>query len=382
MTSAAMTSAATTSAALTAPGLRSRIDRAREQARTDGLAGVMITPGPDLGYLTGLTTHSHERLTVLVIPADPAQPVVFVSPALEFADIGPERFDELGIEVRTWRDEDDPFRLALHDLPAGPIAVSDLTPALHTFGLRDAGATHLVLAGPTVAGLRMRKDAAELNELRAAGAAIDRVHARVADWLRPGRTEREVAADIAAAIVEEGHATADFVIVGSGPNGANPHHSASDRVLARGDLVVVDIGGPMPSGYCSDSTRTYALGEPPAAIARSYAVLQEAQQAATRSVRPGVTCESVDRVAREIISAAGLGENFIHRTGHGIGLEVHEHPYIVEGNQTVLEPGMAFSVEPGIYLADHWGARIEDIVTVTESGVEALNRRPHELLVL
>ncbi|SDT12963.1 M24 family metallopeptidase [Microlunatus soli] len=370
------------SAASTPAGLRRRIDQVRERARKGGLSAVMITPGPDLGYLTGLSTHSHERLTALVIPSDAVLPVAFVSPALEFADIGRDRFDALGIEVRIWRDEDDPFRLALRDLPPGPIAVSDLTPALHTFALRDAGAGDLVLAGPAVADLRMRKDSAELAELGAAGAAIDRVHARVADWLRPGRTEREVAADIAAAIVEEGHATAEFVIVGSGPNGANPHHSASDRVLARGDLVVVDIGGPMPSGYCSDSTRTYALGTPAPAVGQAYAVLQQAQQAAVEAVRPGISAESVDRVARDIITAAGFGENFIHRTGHGIGLEVHEHPYIVERNQTVLEPGMTFSIEPGIYVADTWGARIEDIVAVTASGVEALNKRPHELLVL
>jgi Xaa-Pro dipeptidase len=229
----------------------------------------------------------------------------------------------------------------------------------------------------------MRKDAAEIEQLRRAGAAIDRVHARVGEWLRPGRTEAEVGADIAAASVEEGHASADFVIVGSGPNAASPHHSVSDRVIERGDVVVVDIGGPLPSGYCSDSTRTYAVGSPREPdVARSYAALQAAQQASVDAVRPGATCQDVDRVGRAVLAQAGLADHFIHRTGHGIGLDVHEEPYIVEGNDLPLEAGMAFSVEPGVYLPGRWGARIEDIVVVTDTGADRLNNRPHELTVL
>jgi Xaa-Pro aminopeptidase len=229
----------------------------------------------------------------------------------------------------------------------------------------------------------MRKDAAEIEALRKAGAAIDRVHARVGEWLRPGRTEAEVGADIAAAIVEEGHTLAEFIIVGSGPNSASPHHGVSDRVIEAGDVVVVDIGGPVAEGYNSDSTRTYAVGDRrDADVAATYAVLQEAQQAAVDAVRPGVSAESIDAAARDVIAAAGFGEFFIHRTGHGIGLDVHEEPYIVGGNGLILEPGMAFSIEPGIYQAGRWGARIEDIVVVTEDGVEPMNRRPHELVVL
>lgn len=240
-----------------------------------------------------------------------------------------------------------------------------------------------VLAGPIVRELRMRKDAAEVEALRKAGAAIDRVHARVGEWLRPGRTEAEVGADIAAAIVEEGHLLADFVIVGSGPNSASPHHAVSDRVIEAGDVVVVDIGGPVAEGYNSDSTRTYAVGEPrDADVATTYAVLQQAQQAAVDAVRPGVSAESIDAAARDVIAAAGLGDLFIHRTGHGIGLDVHEEPYIVSGNGLPLEPGMAFSIEPGLYLPGRWGARIEDIVVVTADGVESMNNRPHELVVL
>ncbi|HWD82158.1 MAG TPA: Xaa-Pro peptidase family protein [Kribbella sp.] len=360
--------------------LRARLDRAREVAAG---AGLVIAPGSDLRYLIGQPGGSFERLTALVIPADGAPALVV--PKLEAPGYGELPLDELGVEVVTWVDGVDPYNLAADRLRGTDrVAVSDFTPALHVLALRDAlPKAEQVLAGPIVRELRMRKDAAELEALRKAGAAIDRVHARVGEWLRPGRTEAEVGADIAAAIVEEGHAEADFVIVGSGPNGASPHHALSDRVIEAGDVVVVDIGGPVAEGYNSDSTRTYAVGAPrDADVAATYAVLQAAQQAAVDAVRPGVTAESIDAAAREVIAAAGLGDYFIHRTGHGIGLDVHEDPYIVAGNELVLEPGMAFSVEPGIYHAGRWGARIEDIVVVTADGVESMNKRPHDLVVL
>jgi len=235
------------------------------------------------------------------------------------------------------------------------------------------------LAAMALRGLRIRKTPAEIAALAEAGAAIDRVHASVPRWLRPGRTEREAAADIASAIAAEGHARIDFVIVGSGPNAAKPHHEPSDRVLSPGDAVVVDIGGTMPSGYCSDCTRTYALGAPPPDMAAYYAVLAEAQEAACAAVRPGIPAQAVDAVARDLIAKAGYGAQFTHRTGHGIGLETHEDPYIVAGNAEELEPGMAFSVEPGIYPGPH-GARIEDIVVCTADGCERLNNATRELV--
>lgn len=345
--------------------------------------GVLIAPGSDLRYLIGQAGGSFERLTTLVIPAD-GNPAIVV-PKMEAPGFGDVPLDELGIEVLTWVDGDDPYAVAAARLgKADRVAVSDFTPALHVLALREAlPAAEQVLAGPIVRELRMRKDAAEIEALREAGAAIDRVHARVGDWLRAGRTEREVGADIEAAIVEEGHERADFVIVGSGPNGASPHHDVSDRVIEAGDVVVVDIGGPIPAGYNSDSTRTYSVGEPrDAGVLATYAVLQEAQQAAVDAVRPGVTAASIDKAARDVIEAAGLGELFIHRTGHGIGLDVHEEPYIVSGNELILQPGMAFSVEPGIYSDGNWGARIEDIVIVTETGVEPVNHRPHTLTIV
>ena len=208
------------------------------------------------------------------------------------------------------------------------------------------------------------------------------MHARVPEFLKAGRTEAEVAADITEAIVAEGHSDVAFVIVGSGPNGADPHHECSDRRLQPGDVVVVDIGGSVEPGYNSDCTRTYSVGEPDPKIAEQYAVLQRAQAAAVAAVRPGVTAEQVDAAARDILADAGLGEYFVHRTGHGIGLSVHEEPYIVAGNRRPLAEGMAFSVEPGVYLPGRWGARIEDIVIVTADGALPVNNRPHELMAV
>lgn len=367
---------------LDAQALRARLARTGEAAAAAGVDALLISPGSDLRYLIGAGGSSFERLTCLVLPVG-GTPVLVV-PKLEqpgYADIPT---DELGVEVATWVDGEDPYALVTKALKnAGKTAVSDMMPALHTLGLRDAIGGEQVLAGPVLRELRMRKDAAEVEALRKAGAAIDRVHARVGEWLRAGRTEAEVGADIAAAIVAEGHEVAEFVIVGSGPNGASPHHSLSDRVIEAGDVVVVDIGGPIAEGYNSDSTRTYSVGEPRFDdVLETYAVLQAAQRAAVDAVRPGVTAESIDAAAREIIADAGFGDYFVHRTGHGIGLDVHEEPYIVGGNDLVIEAGMAFSVEPGIYLPGRWGARIEDIVVATETGVESVNNRPHDLVVL
>ncbi|MDQ4034062.1 MAG: M24 family metallopeptidase, partial [Actinomycetota bacterium] len=300
---------------------------------------------------------------------------------------GPVR--ELSLEIAEWADDDDPYALVAGLLlrsSARPArtAVGDAMPAAHVLRLRAAlPACEQELASTVLRQLRMRKDAAEIAALTAAGQAIDRVHARMGEWLRVGRTEAQVGADVAAAIVAEGHTAAAFVIVGSGPHGASPHHDVSDRVMQPGDVVVVDIGGPTPEGYFSDCTRTYSLGDPAAAdVAAGYAVLQAAQDAAVAAVQPGITAEQVDAAARIPITEAGFGDQFIHRTGHGIGLEVHEEPYIVAGNDLVLEPGMAFSIEPGIYLPGRWGARIEDIVVVDEHGATRLNHRPRELVAL
>ena len=363
-----------------------RLRRAGDLAAEHGVDLLVITPGTDLRYLVGAGGESHERLTCLLVPATGHRaPPALVVPLLEAPGLAGLGLDDLGVEVVTWKDGEDPY-LLVSDLAGGPsrIAVADAMPAAHVFGLRDAFPdVPQRLAGPVLRELRMCKDAAEVAQLRAAAAAIDRVHARMAEFLRVGRTEAAVGVDIAAAIVEEGHTGAAFVIVGSGPNGASPHHDVSDRVLQHGDLVVVDIGGPLPGGYYSDCTRTYALGvEPSPEVRKAYEVLQDAQERAVRTVGPGVTAEQVDAAARSVITEAGMGDRFLHRTGHGIGLDVHEQPYIVSGNGLVLRPGMAFSIEPGVYFEGEWGARIEDIVVVTEDGCERLNNQPRDLTVL
>jgi Xaa-Pro aminopeptidase len=365
----------------------SRLDRARHATRVAGLDALLVTPSPDLRYLVGVAGESHERLTCLVLPAD-GDPALVV-PALERPRLDGTPVPRLGFEIAEWPDGDDPYALvaALVRKSGSPplrVAVGDAMPAAHVLALRASlPACEQELTSTVLAPLRMRKDSAEIAALVAAGQAIDRVHARMGEWLRVGRTEAQVGADVAAAIVAEGHTAAAFVIIGSGPHGASPHHDVSDRVVQPGDVVVVDIGGPTPEGYFSDCTRTYSLGEPAEPdVATCYAVLQAAQDAAVAAVAPGMTAGRVDTAARGPITAAGLGEQFIHRTGHGIGLEVHEQPYIVAGNDLVLDAGMAFSIEPGIYLPGRWGARIEDIVVVDDSGATRLNHRPRELAIL
>jgi Xaa-Pro aminopeptidase len=361
-----------------------RLKAAAEATAAAGLAGLVITPGYDLRYLLGSRAQTFERLTALVVSAS-GEPTIVV-PRMELAALKESAVPELGLSVRDWVDGEDPYRLVADALggASGPIAtaVTDSMPALHLLPLADVLGVVPVLATDVLRRLRMIKDAAEIDALRKAGAAIDRVHARVPEFLVPGRTEADVAADIARAIVDEGHSEVAFIIVGSGPNGADPHHECSDRVLQDGDVVVVDIGGPYDPGYNSDSTRTYSIGTPEPEVARRYSVLQEAQRAAVAAVRPGVTAEQVDAAARDVLAAAGLAEAFVHRTGHGIGLSVHEEPYIVAGNDIPLQEGMAFSVEPGIYFPGQWGARIEDIVVVTADGVMSVNERPHDLVVV
>lgn len=362
---------------------RDRLARLATAARDAGVDAVLIAPGADLTYLLGHSVDSHERLTGLVVAAADA-PTLLV-PALErggWSETAAERL----IEIPTWTDGQDSYAALARLLPRDirSLAVDDHLPAMHVLNLGEAVPdARLSLAGVLLAELRMRKDAAELAALADVGAAVDRVQSRVGEWLRAGRTERAVAADIAAALVEEGHSVAEFVIVASGPNSASPHHDASDRVIEPGDAVVIDIGGPAPSGYVSDCTRTFRVaGESDPLLAEVHAIVRAAQDAGVAAVRPGATAESVDAAARAVIVDAGYGDAFITRTGHGIGLEVHEHPYIVSGNSMPLEPGMTFSIEPGIYLPGRFGVRIEDIVAVTADGVRRLNEAPRDLVTV
>lgn len=359
-----------------------RLSHARKAAADAGIDALLVTPGPDLRWLTGYDALPLERLTCLVLAAD-REPFL-VAPRLEVPAVEGSAVPGLGVEVVGWDETDDPYALVASRLPSvSRVALANRMWAEQVLRFRAVlpGAEQ-ALASTVLADLRMRKAPDEVDALRRAGQAVDRVHTRMGEFLRPGRTEREAGRLIGAAILEEGHATVDFVIVASGPNGASPHHEVGDRRLQPGDVVVVDIGGTTPEGYCSDCTRTYVLGDAPADFRDYFTVLHEAQLAACAHARPGVTAESVDAAAREVIAAAGYGEAFVHRTGHGIGVETHEEPYIVAGNTTVLEPGMAFSIEPGIYLPGRHGARIEDIVVVTEDGIERLNTTDRDYVAL
>jgi Xaa-Pro aminopeptidase len=268
------------------------------------------------------------------------------------------------------------------------IAVSDRLMAIHLLPLQERLAdAHFRSATGVLRELRIRKDADEIELLRQAGAAADRVVAQIAAGRLIGRTEADVAAEVRERLLAEGHERAEFGIVASGPNSASPHHEASDRVIRAGEPIVLDIGGVL-GGYCSDTTRTLWVtggddaNGPDEQFRHLFGVLHAAQQAATAAVKPGVPAESIDRTARDIIDGEGYAENFFHRTGHGIGLEGHEDPYLVAGNAERLTDGMAFSIEPGIYLPGRYGARIEDIVVCGPDGPIVLNNEPRELHVV
>lgn len=360
-----------------------RLQDARRAAADAGLDAVLVSPGADLRYLTGYSAMPLERLTCLVVPTN--RDPFLVVPALEKPAALASSTGVPDLEILSWDETDDPYALVADRLPASAtrIAVDNQMWVEKALAFRAAMPhAEQVLAGGVLHSLRIRKSPEEIEALRRAAAAIDRVHLRMSEWLRPGRTERAVGRDIADAIVLEGHVRVDFVIVASGPNSASPHHELSDRVVATGEPVVVDIGGTTAEGYCSDSTRSYFLGRPSAPFLELYEVLLRAQTAQTVAVRPGITAEQLDAIGRDIITDAGYGPNFLHRTGHGIGLDTHEEPYIVAGSDLPIEPGMAFSIEPGIYLQDRYGARIEDIVTCTPDGGDRLNRTTRDLTIL
>jgi Xaa-Pro aminopeptidase len=337
-----------------------------------GVGALIVGPGSDLRYLTGYHALALERPTLLVMRADGTARLI--APLLEEHRARAEVLDP-DVRIVTYGELDDPYALvseALVGLSSELVALGDQLWSMFTLAVqqREPGLRWRT-AAPLIAELRMRKDPVELEALARVGGAIDRVHLRVPDVLAVGRSEREVATDLAAMIREE-HDAVDFVIVAGGPNAASPHHEPGERVLCPGDVVVVDIGGTL-DGYCSDMTRTYVLGEPPEGFVTAYAALERAQAAGVAAVRPGVTAAQVDAAARSVLEEAGLGAAFLHRTGHGIGLDTHEAPWIVASDATVLEEGMTFSVEPGFYLAGQVGARIEDIVAVTADGVRTFN---------
>ena len=354
-----------------------RLEQLRHEMKATGTDAVLLSLGSDLPYFTGYAAMPLERITMLVVHPT-ARPVLFV-PELEAPRVEPGG----AFKTRPWNEWEDPLDLIAAEVgESRQVAVADQTWAGFLLGLqrRLPGAqwrsADLLTRRP-----RMRKDPEELAALRAAGQAADRVAERLRSERFAGRTERDLSGRIGEMLMEEGHESVNFAIVASGPNGASPHHEASERIIAPGDGIVLDFGGSM-HGYASDTSRTFHVGEPGSEFADAFSVLRRAQEAAVEAVRPGRAAQDIDRRAREIITEAGYGEFFIHRTGHGIGLDTHEHPYIIEGNELLLEPGMCFSVEPGIYVPGSFGMRIEDIVTVTDAGVERLNQSDRDLVIV
>jgi Xaa-Pro aminopeptidase len=364
-----------------------RLERVRGRMGELGVDALLLSHGADLPWLTGYRAMPLERLTLLVLPRD--GDAVLIVPALEALRV-PDTAGMIGL--RPWAETEDPIALA-----AGLLG-----PARHaTYGISDRAWAQSLLAlqaslpdaqfeaaSRVTSPLRAVKDSSEIAALRAAAQAADSVAAVLQSGEIPlaGRSEAQVSDALSMGLLAAGHRRVNFAIVGSGPNGASPHHEPGERVIEPGDTVVCDFGGEYvlddDVGYCSDITRTVAVGEPGAQVRDTYAVLLAAQQAAVDAVRPGVSAEHVDAVARAVITEAGLGEYFIHRTGHGIGIEEHEDPYVVAGNDTALVVGHAFSIEPGIYFPGRYGMRLEDIVVVGEHGAVPLNTVDHSLVVI
>jgi len=364
-----------------AEDFEARIVRVTRSAEEAGLSGILVTPGPDLLYLTGYApTAITERLTMLVVAPD-REPAMIV-PVLERPDAEAAPGSS-NVRLSDWADGSDPYEAATPLLdPAGRYAMSDAAWAMHLLGLQgrlpETTYVSMTTALPT---LRAIKDPDELERLAAAGKAADAALYDILEVRFSGRQEAEVAADLADALKAHGHSEVEFTLVGSGPNGANPHHEFGARVIEEGDMVVLDFGG-IVDGYSSDTSRTVHVGEPTDEERNVHEIVQRAQQAGFEAVRPEVACQEIDRASRAVIADAGYGERFIHRTGHGIGLTAHEPPYLVEGEELPLEPGMCFSIEPGIYLPNEFGVRIEDIVAVTEDGGRRLNTTPRELTIV
>ncbi|MEN8041033.1 MAG: Xaa-Pro peptidase family protein [Actinomycetota bacterium] len=347
-----------------------RIAAAQSRMRAEGVDALCLSVGSDLPYLTGYRAMPLERLTLLVLPPDGQGTLVI--PELEAPRV---EAGDLPLRIRAWGETEDPIAISdalLAD--AGTVLIGDETWSTFLLDLQKANRSRSFgKASGLMKQLRILKSPEEIRKLRAAAATVDGVVGQMESVRFSGRTELDVARELIERATADGHETMEFWIVASGPNGASPHHEPGERIIERGDAVVVDFGGHQ-RGYASDTTRMFVVGEAPYGFDDAYDVLRRAQAAAVEAVRPGVTAESVDAAARDIITDGGYGDLFIHRTGHGIGMDTHEHPYVVEGNTRVLEPGMAFSIEPGIYNPGEWGMRIEDIVTVTNDGVERLNR--------
>ncbi len=358
-----------------------RIRGVAERLRAAGLDLLVVGPSSDFYYLTGLVGLPSERLKVLLVSSQGESAMVL--PAFEASLV-----DHLPVRpaLYPWEETQDPLvglQRAVRDLgSARRVAVGPQLWGVFLLRIQQAlSESGFVDGGPLLAELRMRKSPSELELMRTAGRIADQAYLQVIAQPVASRTEREVLGMIHDALRRGGLDRLGGGIVGAGANGASPHYKTADRRIAAGDAIVIDYGGQYRSYWC-DITRTPHAGPPSDEFRRVYRIVQEAQQAAFESVRPGVTCESIDRVARDYITRHGFGEHFLHRTGHGIGLDGHEEPYLVAGNALPVEEGMTFSIEPGIYLPGRFGVRIEDIVVVTRNGADRLNSSTRDIAIV
>lgn len=359
---------------------RTRLERVQQEMTSRSVDFLFVTPSSDLIYLLGYAAHASERLTLLGIPRD-GEPFI-VAPQLESMRLN-DRRDLLDIHV--WSETKSPIELVGRLVEGGQgatIAVNDQTWSGFLLGLQgEIDAEQWQSATGILRELRMVKDAHEIELLRHASHATDEAWQEFVETTTfAGRTETDVGKDLARLMTERGLQTS-FLISASGPNGASPHYITGDRIIQEGEPVLFDFGGRWQH-YTSDVTRMVHVGEPSDSYREVYDIVLRANRAVLEGVKPGLPCEDVDKLARDVITAAGYGEQFIHRVGHGLGLDTHEEPYMVGGNDTPLKAGMTFSDEPGIYLEGHFGIRIEDLLVVTETGAESLNDAPRDIVVV
>ena len=359
-----------------------RITKVQNLMRLDNVDALLLSVGADLPYFIGYEAMPLERLTMLII-RDEGNPTLVI-PKLERARVTerPTIFN-----IREWGETEDPIEIVATALTGSVrVAIGDTTWTRFTIELlKRMPSIDLLRANPITSQLRSIKSTEELERLQQAASAVDKIAYRLQNGQIEliGKTEREISEELGRQIISEGHSKVNFAIVAAGENAASPHHEAGERRIQKSEIVLCDFGGTMYGddgvGYCSDVTRCVWTGNPPQEFVEMYGVLQEAQRKQVQEATHGTPAQQVDRVGRQIISAAGYGEFFVHRTGHGIGVEAHEEPYIVEGNVDPIQSGNVFSIEPGIYIPQKWGIRLEDIVAVTESGPLSLNTVNHDL---
>ena len=362
-----------------------RLDKARSLMEEEGIDALLLSVGADLPYFIGYEAMALERLTMLVVPR--RDKATLIVPALEAPRVTehPEIFT-----IQAWTESEDPIALAANKIAsAKSVAIGDTTWTRFTIELLNKLPTlELCRANKITSPIRSIKSPQELERLQTAASAVDRIASRLqnGEIQLIGQSESQVSQELGNQIVEEGHHRVNFAIVAAGENAASPHHEPGSRLIQENEIVLCDFGGTWVGedgvGYCSDVTRCVWTGKPPEEFLNLYDVLQYAQSEQVKAATSGTPAEEIDRIGRKIITDEGFGQYFIHRTGHGIGVEAHEDPYIVEGNATPVSSGNVFSIEPGIYIPEKWGARLEDIVAVTEEGPRSLNTVNHDLATL